>query len=203
MKIILASQSPRRKQLLSLIGVDFEIIPATGEEIVKNNLSFGEIVTEIAKEKAKEVFQKTSGDRVIIASDTVVVYNNEIMGKPKDEQDARRMLRSLRGSKHFAYTGLSVFVEKNGVLTQHNNFDEIEVFFKDYSDEIIEKYIASGEPMDKAGAYTIQGIGAILLKKINGNPAAITGMSIEKIADIFTKENIPFLEFETPFNIYK
>lgn len=203
MRIILASQSPRRKQLLSLLGVEFEIIPAKGEEIIKEDLSFGEIVTEIAKEKAFEIYRQTSGDRVIIASDTVVEYQGEIMGKPKNEADAIRMLQTLRGTKHYAYTGLYILVEKDGVLTEHENFDEIEVYFKNYSDELIERYVASGEPMDKAGAYTIQGIGAVLLEKINGNPAAITGMSIEKITDVFLKENIPFLQFDKPINIYK
>lgn len=196
MKIILASQSPRRKQFLTQMGVSFDIIVPNGEEVVKPNLSFGEIVTEISRQKALEIFAQTTGDRLVIGSDTIVVCDGEIMGKPKDKCDAKRMLTALSGSHHYVYTGLCVMIERNGKLTTHTAFDEVEVFFKKMSEHVIDQYIATGEPMDKAGSYTIQGIGAAFIDKINGNPSAIVGLPVEKLYDIFLQENIPFLQFQ-------
>lgn len=195
MKLILASQSPRRKHFLMQMGVKFEIIAPKRDEIVNKNLSFGQIVTDIAKQKATEIYEQTSGDRLIIGSDTLVAHNNQILGKPTSEADAKRMLTMLSGSHHHAYTGLCVLIERNGVLTTYTDFDEIEVFFKQIPKHIIDAYVATKEPMDKAGAYTISGIGGIFLEKINGNPASIVGLPIAKLYDIFLKENIPFFEF--------
>lgn len=196
MRIILASQSPRRKQFLTQMGVDFEIIVPKCQEQVDPNLSFGQIVEDISFQKAKEVFDQTSGNRLVIGSDTIVVIDNKIMGKPKDKAQAKQMLMTLSGSHHHAYTGLCVLIERDGVTTKHTAFDQIEVFFKNMPEHIVDKYIATGEPMDKAGAYTIQGIGSVFIDKICGNPSAIVGLPVEKLYDIFLQENIDFLNFE-------
>lgn len=196
MKIILASQSPRRKHFLTQMGVEFEIIPPQNDEVVNPNLSYGHIVQDIAKQKAYEVFHKTQGDRLIIGSDTLVAYQGKILGKPKTEVEAKEMLTMLSGSHHYAYTGLCVLIERNGQCTEYNDFDEIEVFFKHIPEFIIDRYIATKEPMDKAGAYTISGIGGNFLEKIHGNPSSIVGLPVEKLFDIFLKENVSFFEFK-------
>lgn len=195
MKIILASQSPRRHEYLTKLGVKFDIIPAEGDEIINPNLTYEQIAVDISTQKALEVFAKTSGDRLVIGSDTTVVYDGEVMGKPKDEADARRMLKKLNGSHHQAYTGLCIIIERAGKVTTHKAVDKIEVDFKQYSDELIEKYLATKEPFGKAGAYTIQGIGGALLEKIEGHPASIIGFPVPRIVEIFIKENIDFLNF--------
>lgn len=198
MKIILASQSPRRKDFLTKMGVKFEIIPSTSEEIIKPNLTFEQIAIDVSKQKATEVFEKTTHlkDRMVIGSDTTVVLGNEIMGKPKNAEDAKRMLQILRGSHHQVYTGLCVIVERNGKVKTYECADKIEVYFKNYSDELIDKYIKTGEPMDKAGAYTIQGIGGALLEKIVGHPASVIGLPIPRLYEIFLNENIEFFNFD-------
>lgn len=197
MKIILASQSPRRQEYLAKMGVKFDIIPAQKDEIVKPNLTFEEIAIDISAQKAYEIFEQTKdlGDRLVIGSDTTVVFDGEVMGKPKDEQDVRRMLKKLNGTHHQAYTGLCILIEKDKKITKHTAVDKIEVDFKQYSDELIEKYIATGEPFGKAGAYTIQGIGGAFLEKIEGHPASIIGFPVPRIVEIFIKENIDFLNF--------
>lgn len=196
MKIILASQSPRRQEYLAKMGVKFEIIPAEKDEIINYNHSFEEIAIEVSRQKATEIFEKTTGNRLVIGSDTTVVFDGEVMGKPKDESDARRMLKKLKGTHHQAYTGLCILIEKDGKITEHTAVDKIEVDFKNYSDELIEKYIKTKEPFGKAGAYTIQGIGGAFLEKISGHPASIIGLPVPRIVEIFIKENIDFLNFD-------
>lgn len=195
MKIILASQSPRRQEYLAKLGVKFDIIPAEKDEVVNYNHTYTEIAIEISKQKAYEVFEKTEGDRLVIGSDTTVVFDGEVMGKPKDESDARRMLKKLNGTHHQAYTGLCILIERDGKVTEHTAVDKIEVDFKNYSDDLIEKYLATKEPFGKAGAYTIQGIGGAFLEKIDGHPASIIGLPVPRIVEIFLKENIEFLNF--------
>lgn len=204
MRIILASQSPRRKQLLERMGVKFEVIPAQGEEIVDDRLSYGDIVINIAKEKAKEVLEKTNvaEDTMIIASDTIVVYDDEICGKPKDEQDAKRMLKMFSDSYHEVFTGLYVLIIKDNVQTDYAEFDKVGVFSREVSDEMIDKYIKSGEPMGKAGAYTIQGIGANFIEKIYGPQASVTGLPVGRLYDIFVKEKINFFNFDKKIELY-
>lgn len=197
MKIILASQSPRRREYLEKMGVKFEILPATKDEIIKPDLNYLEVAIDISKQKTLEVFEKTAdlGDRLIIGSDTTVVYDGEIMGKPKDDADAKRMLKKLRASHHEVYTGLFVLVSRNGKNTEYSAADKVEVWFKNYSDLLIDKYVATGEPIGKAGAYMIQGIGGTLVEKITGHPASVIGLPVPRLYEIFEKENIEMLNF--------
>jgi septum formation protein len=197
MKIVLASQSPRRKEYLEKMGVEFDVLPATKDEIINPELTYSQVAIDLSKQKALEVFEKTKhlGNRLVIGSDTTVVYQGEIMGKPKDIQDARRMLEKLRASQHEVFTGLFVIIEKNGKIIEYSAADQVGVWFKNYSSELVEKYLKTGEPIGKAGAYMMQGIGGNFVEKINGHPASVIGLPVPRLYEIFEKENISFLNF--------
>lgn len=196
MKIILASQSPRRKQFLELMGVEFEVMIATSEEKVDKALSFENIVKMLASQKAEEIFGKTNGDRLVIGSDTIVVCNNEILGKPKDILDAKKMLKKISGNTHTVFTGLCVIIEKDGIKKIHLDYEQADVTICSLSDELIDKYIQTGEPMDKAGSYALQGIGGNFITNIKGNPACIIGLPTNKLFKIFLQENVETLNFK-------
>lgn len=198
MRVILASQSPRRKEFLEKMGVKFEVITADCEEVIKLNLTYYEVAKDISKQKAQFVFEKTKhlGDRLIIGSDTTVVYGGEIMGKPKNKADALNMLKKLNGNKHYVYTGLCVIVERNGKVKQYLTADKVTVYFKNISEELLEKYVNTGEPMDKAGSYMLQGRAGNLINKISGHPASVVGLPIHKLFDILQKEEIEVFNFE-------
>ncbi len=197
-QIILASASPRRKELLEQIGLEFEIIPAKGEEVITKTVP-EEVVMELSSQKAREVAGMVSlyreehkdiitpQDTLVIGADTIVVAVNEagqqeILGKPKDEADAFRMLSMLSGKAHAVYTGVSfVFIDKSGRAGEHSFFEKTEVFMHDMTSEEIETYIATGEPMDKAGSYGIQGKCAIYIQKIHGDYNNVVGLPVAAI----------------------
>ncbi|WP_022747733.1 Maf family protein [Lachnobacterium bovis] len=192
-QIILASNSPRRRQLLEQIGVEFEVCPAKGEEtITKKEPS--EVVVELAQQKALEVASMlneynlshleltTPQDILVIGADTVVAFDGKILGKPKDEQDAKKTLAMLQGNTNEVYTGVSlVFIDKKGRAGVHNFFEKTDVTMCKMSEKEIERYVASGEPMDKAGSYGIQGKCAIYIEKINGDYNNVVGLPISKL----------------------
>ena len=175
--IILASASPRRQELLSRIVPDYECIPSGCEEFVPEGTPAQEVPRLLAEQKALAV-AKDHPDDLVIGSDTVVVLNGTIFGKPKDMADAHRMLRSLSGQKHFVCTGVAV-AEKGSV---RSFLQETEVEFYPLSEETIDAYIATGEPMDKAGAYGIQGKGAVLVKGIVGDYFNVMGFPVAETA---------------------
>ena len=192
-QIILASASPRRKELLEQIGLTFEICPAKGEEVISKTIP-EEAVMELSGQKAMEVASmvKTYGaehadlttpqDILVIGADTVVACDDRILGKPKDEADAKRMLHLLSGRKHAVYTGVTfVFLDKNGRAGAHTFFEKTEVIMKDLSDLEIDRYVATGEPMDKAGAYGIQGKCAIYVERIEGDYNNVVGLPVARI----------------------
>ena len=154
MRFILASASPRRKELLEQIGVKFDILPATGEEVITKELP-GEVVMELAKQKAEEVAKTAGADALVLGADTVVAYEGKILGKPKDEADALRMLTILSGKEHEVYTGVALIDNRD--QSMENFFERTKVTMYPVSEEEIRDYIAGGEPMDKAGAYAIKG----------------------------------------------
>ena len=166
-KIILASASPRRKELLERAGVDFEVLPASGDE---NRISDnpGEAVKQLASDKAASVIRtmKDSADgTIVIGSDTVVVFENVILGKPHDTEDAVNTLKKLQANTHQVYTGVSVWEKKEKVWT----------------DEEIREYVATGEPMDKAGSYGIQGLFGIYVKGISGDYNNVVGLPVARL----------------------
>ena len=184
MKVILASASPRRKGLLELITKAFEIMPSNVEEKLEENLSLGEQVAHLSYIKAKKVFEETTGDRTVIGSDTMVIKDGKIYGKPKNEEDAFKILKELNGSKHQVITGLAILVEKDGKYEEYLDYDMTDVHFKNMTDTEIKNWIATGKAMDKAGAYAIQGEFSVFIKKINGNYWSVMGLPIHKVYDI-------------------
>jgi len=197
-QIILASASPRRKELLEQIGLEFEIIPAKGEEVITKTAP-EEVVMELSRQKAIEVAGMVSDfsenhdeimtpqDMLVIGADTVVAAENgagkmEILGKPKDEADAYRMLSMLSGKVHSVYTGVTlVFLDKSGKAGAHTFYEKTDVHMRKMSDLEINRYIATGEPMDKAGAYGIQGKCAIYIEKIDGDYNNVVGLPVSAI----------------------
>lgn len=174
---ILASGSPRRKELLSLIIPEYEVLVSGCEEFVPEGTPAEKVPAILAEQKALAVVKLRPEDTVI-GSDTVVVLGGEIFGKPKDKAHAHSMLRALSGKKHFVYTGVAV-AEKGSV---RSFVQKTEVEFYELSDETIDNYIATGEPMDKAGAYGIQGKGSVLVKGITGDYFNVMGLPIAETA---------------------
>ena len=187
MKIILASKSPRRKELLDLLNLDYEIIVSDAEEILNKNLSIEEQAKNLSYIKAKTVFEQTKGERIVIGSDTMVIKDNKIYGKPKNEENAFKMLKELKNSKHQVITGLAILVEKDGIYEEYIDYDMAEVYFKDISDEEIKIWINTGEAIDKAGAYAVQGQFMVFIEKFNGNYATVMGLPIHKVYDILKR----------------
>lgn len=168
LRIILASGSPRRAEILRNIGVNFEICPTDTDETVEPGIPPSQLVCELAFRKANAVaaqLPENDPDTFIIAADTIVVRNGKVLGKPKDEDDAYRMLKTLSGSVHSVYTGFSLS-QKDFYFTDHAVTD---VEFMQLSDDLIYRYIKTGEPMDKAGAYGIQGKGSAFIRSIRGD----------------------------------
>lgn len=192
-KLILASASPRRKELLEQMGLTFSICPACKEEC-STSKEPGAVVKELALQKAMEIAEKTKEDAFVIGSDTVVAYKGEIMGKPVDEEDAFRMLKSLQGAFHTVYTGVAVVdVKTREVLL--NFVDETEVSMYPMSDEWIREYIGTGEPMDKAGAYAIQGGCALWIQGIRGAYSTVVGFPSARFYQEMRKIGIDLKKF--------
>lgn len=186
MKIILASQSPRRKELLKLIVPEFEVIVSEADETLEAKQTPEEQAMRVSYIKAKTVYDKTKGDRIVIGSDTMVVKNGKIYGKPKNRNHAKEMINELlEGDKtHKIITGLSVLVQKDGEYKEYKTFDEVKVFFKDISDKEIEKWLDTGNAMDKAAAYGIQDEFCVFIDKIEGKYTTAVGLPTHKLYDI-------------------
>lgn len=169
--IILASGSPRRKELLEQIGISFTIEVSGIEEVVTKTLPH-EVVMELSAQKALDVKSKVQEDKVVIGADTVVAFGKEIMGKPKDEADAFRMIKLLQGQSHQVYTGVTICYGQEA----YSFYEETKVNVYPMSEEQIWDYIKTGEPMDKAGAYGIQGRFAAYVKGIEGDYNNVVGL---------------------------
>lgn len=187
-KWILASASPRRKELLSRLNVTFQVIASKAEEVITES-DPKEAVKRLAKMKAQEVadrcmqsgayIQKSGDDMIILGADTVVVYEGKILGKPKDKEDARRMLTMLSGKTHQVYTGVSLV--RMPMMHTYTFCQKTDVTMYHMSTEEIEYYVGTGEPMDKAGSYGIQGLGAVYVKKINGDYNNVVGLPVARL----------------------
>lgn len=192
-RLILASGSPRRKELLEQIGAEFEILSAKGEEVITSDIP-SQVVMELSAQKAEEVagrYEKELGAGkaceenrqtvVILGADTVVAYENKILGKPKDEADAVRMLQMLAGDTHSVFTGVTLLIEEAGKREKKTFFAETKVTMYPMSAEEIEAYVATGEPMDKAGAYGIQGKCAAYIERIEGDYNNVVGLPVSLV----------------------
>lgn len=175
MEIILASGSPRRRELLTLAGIEYKVIPSECDEALPQNISPEDAVKLLAQRKARNVFNKYP-DSLIIGADTVVALEGKILGKPKDKENAKAMLLSLSGKTHEVYTGVALISKyKREVFSCRS-----QVTFYPLTEKEIDDYIKTGEPMDKAGAYGIQGKGFILVKSINGDYNNIVGLPLSE-----------------------
>ena len=181
MDIILASKSPRRRELLEQMGVrNFRIITPDIDEHMDRDLPPAELVRQISEEKARAVAAQVGPDAVIIAADTVVALDGAVLGKPADKEEAFRMLSILSGCRHQVYTGLTVLHGEQC----YSVWEETAVTFRTLAAEEIEHYIATGEPMDKAGAYGIQGYGALFIEGISGDYYNVMGLPVCRLGRI-------------------
>lgn len=188
MKIILASGSPRRRELMNLAGIDYEIMVSNVDENFEEGLSLDDQSKRLAYIKAKEIFDNTQGDRAIIGSDTMVVKGDKVYGKPKDRDDAIKMIKELEGTRHSVYTSLAILLEDRGEYKEYIELSKVDVYFKRISDKEIQDYVDFEEPYDKAGAYAIQSSFCKFVEKIYGDYYSVVGLPIGRVYDIL-KEN--------------
>ena len=196
MAIVLASASPRRKELMEqFCGKDLVIFPANGEEVVPDNVGPGETVEALARGKAREVAArlraKGAGNRedIVIGADTIVWHEGRIFGKPHSREEAAAMLRSLSGCTHEVYTGVSL-IYGDRELTEH---EKTAVTFRVMTEKEILDYIATGEPMDKAGAYGAQGLGALFVSSIEGDFFNVMGLPLCRLGLMLKKTGVELL----------
>ena len=190
MSIILASASPRRKELLEMLGVrDLKIIPAKGEEKAPDAHSPEELVKALAAHKAREAAPQAGPEDVIIAADTIVWYKGRVFGKPRSEAEAADMLRALSGESHEVYTGVAV-LRGDTLLTES---ERSAVHFRPLTEGEISAYIATGEPMDKAGAYGIQGRASLFVRGIEGDYFNVVGLPLCRLGLMLNRLGVSLL----------
>ncbi len=187
-RIILASQSPRRRELLTQIGLKFEVIPSTVEEVI-TSINPVEVVQELAQQKARDVANVAAKETpkeslLVIGADTIVVYEGKILGKPEDKEDAVRMLAMLQGKEHSVYTGVALLTGEQEIIFA----EETRVQMCPMTPEEILWYVNTGEPMDKAGAYGIQGLCARFVRQIQGDYNNVVGLPVGRIYQELKKE---------------
>lgn len=205
-RLILASQSPRRIDLLNKLGLEFEVVPSDKEEVVQPGLSPEDVVLSIAEQKAEDVvyqlrkrIETEDGPFLILAADTLVAYEGKLLGKPSDRQEAIEMLESLSGKTHMVHTGVVVFrAEKtsdNGGIKKSviNAVETSYVTFRPLQRSEIEAYVDTNEPMDKAGAYALQGIGAFLVSKVDGSDSNVIGLPVSRAVDLLRRSGLKVL----------
>lgn len=186
--MVLASSSPRRIELLKQFGIKFDIIPSDIDEIIEPNLSPEKNVMNLAEKKAKEVFKRLEDgakDSLVISADTVVFIEGTILGKPSDKEEAFHMLKKISGKCHTVFTGVCII--DGGFGRELVDFEKTYVHIKKMSDEEILKYINTGEPFDKAGAYAIQGFGSLIVERVEGCFYNVVGLPLYKLNSMLQK----------------
>ena len=192
MKLILASASPRRKELLAKTGLAFDIIPAKGEEHITKTIP-AEVVMELSLQKAKEIADQQTEECIVIGSDTVVAKGDEIMGKPKDKADAFRMLDMISDDCHQVYTGVTII--RTGAQAEVITFAEkTDVYLYPISEADINAYIESGDPMDKAGSYGIQGGAALFCTHMVGDYYNVMGLPVCRLGQTLKQKAPEIME---------
>lgn len=187
-RIVLASASPRRAELLRAAGIDFDVQPADVDETLAAGESPGEYVSRLAEAKARLVYERDVR-RIVLAADTAVVVDEHVLGKPQDDADAARMLRMLSGRSHQVLTAVSVFHPGQIVDTR---IDTTTVEFGSLSDTDIKWYVSSGEPMDKAGAYAVQGLASRFVTRIEGSYSNVVGLPVALVFQMLTTQLLTF-----------
>jgi len=175
-KIILASNSPRRKELMSMLQVDYEVIVSRVEEIIDETLSEEDLVMDLAFQKAIDIF-KTHKEDIVLGFDTLVYVENEILGKPTSAEDAKRMLKLLSGKTHTVVTGCAIITK----TISKSFYEKSRVTFYSMTESEIDGYIASKESFDKAGAYAVQGLGSKFVKSIHGDFYTVMGLPVARL----------------------
>lgn len=189
-RIILASASPRRRELMERLGIPELIVrPARGEERMPDTRDPAEIVRTLSRQKAEEVARSAEKDDVIVAADTIVWLDGEPLGKPKDAEDAKAMLRRLSGRTHSVFTGVCVLCGE----TLLSEAEESLVRFRPMREKEIASYVASGEPMDKAGAYGAQGLAALFVERIEGSFSNVMGLPLCRLGNMLNKVGVELL----------
>ncbi len=195
-KIILASQSPRRRALLERLGLPFEVIPSGAKEYMELEHSPYEWVKVLSHRKALAVADKVQGPAVIIGADTIVTYLGKILNKPENNEEAASMLRLLSGKLHTVYTGVTLFfIDENGNMENESFVDATEVSFNSISTDEIESYLATGEYSDKAGGYAIQGKASIFIDYIKGSPDTVIGLPLSILYTTLKKHGIDITSY--------
>lgn len=192
MKLILASGSPRRAELLEKMGLTFQVEPSNTDEILEPGLTPQQEVVHLSLGKAKAVAAGHSEPAVVLSADTVVELDGKILGKPHSEAEAAEMLRALSGRSHRVLTGVTV-MGPEGTMT---HCEETEVYFRTLTEEEIRWYVGTGEPMDKAGAYGIQGYAAMFVEKIHGDYYNVMGLPVCRVGLMLRQAGIPLLGAE-------
>jgi septum formation protein len=187
MRIILASTSPRRREILALLGLPFEVIEPDFEERISADISIEREVLAFAAGKARSVAAHHQAS-IVIGSDTMIGLDGHKIGKPSDLDDAKRILRALSGKRHRIYTGVSVMDGESGL----NLVEQVLVDMRPYTESEIDDYLACGESLDKAGAYSIQGRGAELIAAIRGDYLAAVGLPLRPIADYLMSHSVQY-----------
>lgn len=199
MKIILASGSPRRQklmgELLNKYSLTYEtVISNVNESIVKNTYKEPDkLVEKLSYIKAEDVFNQLKNkyeELLVIGGDTIRYFENEFLGKPKDEENAKEMLKKIEGKVNYVFTGMTVIIKCDNKISVETTFGKIDIYMKPMSDGDILEYIKTKEPLDKAGAYAIQGFGNKYIEKYVGNLNTAAGLDIEKLEDILERYNI-------------
>lgn len=190
MDIVLASGSPRRRELLQMLGVkELRVIPAVGEELAPAGLEPGELVKFLASHKAREVAALCGEDYLIIAADTIVWHQGHVFGKPHSPEEAVDMLRSLSGCSHQVFTGVSVIRQGRELLEYEMSL----VHFRTLDEDEIVRYVATGEPMDKAGAYGAQGKAALFVQGIDGDFFNVMGLPLCRLGQMLKEQGVVLL----------
>lgn len=188
--IILASASPRRKEILEKTGLKFRVDTGDYEEDMNSELEPHKLARFLSLEKAKTVAHKHA-NALVIAADTFITFKGKLMGKPHTPAEARRMLKALNGKAHSVITGFTVLDTETG--KKHSRSVETKVWFKKMTAGEIDAYVKSGEPLDKAGAYAIQGLGSLIVKKIEGDYLNVVGLPLYAVSESLRKFSVKIL----------
>ena len=187
LRIILASQSPRRRELLALVGIAHDVIPAHVDERIMAGERPAPHADRLARSKALALAERER-DALVIGADTIVVIDGRILGKPADEAEARQTLRTLSGREHVVFTAVAVARGRR----VESEVEEVTVTFRELTDDEIAAYVATGEPMDKAGSYGIQGYGATIVERIDGDYFAVMGLSLVRLVRLLARFRVTY-----------
>lgn len=206
LKVVLASSSPRRVELLTNLGLEFEVVPSDADETIEPGRTAAGTVIQLAKLKADAVFERVSRDDkwrtgtdtdrlLVLGADTTVVLDNKLLGKPESDEEARSMLKELSGRCHDVFTGVVIISKEvnQATPTEISSFEMSHVYFRNLTEEEISAYIKTGEPRDKAGAYALQGIGSAFVQAIEGCFTNVIGLPVPLVVSMLRRAGITVL----------